>query len=87
MKFERLRQSDRLEESGLSGDGHVRPVRAFLGLYSEGLGYRLDRSDEAKQLAGYATSKQANDFWSFPEINTFKFQIQRRTVYFVRGCP
>lgn len=87
MELKRLRQCDRFEESGLAGNSHVCPVRAIVWHYSEGLGCRLERSDEAKQLAGYVSSKQADDFWSAPEINTFKFQIERRAGYFVRGCP
>jgi len=80
LELQGLRQSNRCEESRLSGDRNVRPVRALLGLESEGLGRRLQRSDKTQQLAGHIIGIQAHDFRSFPEVDAVKLQFERGTV-------
>ncbi len=79
VKFDWLRQSDWFECSGLSGNRHVWPVRAFFGPESERFGCRFQRSDQLRQLIGDEIAIQAHDSRSFPEIDALESKFEIRT--------
>jgi len=79
VKFDRLRQSNRLEEPGFSSDGHVRLVSALLGFQAKCPGRRFQRPDQVDQLSGRGSGAQRHDLRPFPEIDALESEFYGRT--------
>ena len=85
VKLDWLRQSDRLEESGLAGDGHVRPKCALLGPETKHFGYRLQRFDQPDQLIWNEIGLETHDFRPRPVVEPLESEIDGRAAD-LAGC-